>query len=157
MSDDDDWRDHAACKDKPGHIFFPEKGETATQAKAVCAGCPVVNECLSFALDEEIRHGVWGGRSEKERRRMRQGRTHVATCKRCGRMFNWVRNSTGNTRPVYCSLGCRRDAKNRRSAPVGRPPGFARDVPHSPCDETDVRDRSAYSAIYPEGDWGMSG
>ena len=50
--------------------FFPEKGGSTRQAKAVCLMCPVREVCLEYALDNEERHGIWGGVSERERRRM---------------------------------------------------------------------------------------
>ncbi len=55
----------AAC----GRVdFFPARGESVRDAKAVCAGCPVRSECLDFALRLKVAHGVWGGLSERERR-----------------------------------------------------------------------------------------
>lgn len=68
------WRDAAACRDADTAIFFRERGENATAAKAVCAGCPVREACLEYALVAFERFGVWGGLSEVERRRLRAKR-----------------------------------------------------------------------------------
>ena len=73
----DDWRDHAACRHEDPDLFYPigTSGPTllqTEQAKAVCRGCPVREECLRFALDTEEFIGVWGGTSEAERRALRR-------------------------------------------------------------------------------------
>jgi WhiB family redox-sensing transcriptional regulator len=68
-----DWRARAACR-RPGvdpELFFPVKGASARPAKRVCQRCPVRAECLEFALATRQEHGVWGGLSERERRRLR--------------------------------------------------------------------------------------
>lgn len=65
------WRDSALCASVGGNVFFPEKGEPTRPAKSVCRRCPVTAECLAYALDIDARHGVWGGLSERERRRLR--------------------------------------------------------------------------------------
>lgn len=71
---DDDWRTQAACRGLDPELFFPPRGNrTATEAKAVCRTCPVRTQCLDFAnsYPEPERHGVWGGVTERQRRRMR--------------------------------------------------------------------------------------
>lgn len=78
----DDWRDRAACRDTDPELFFPisEIGPGARQAaraKAVCAGCPVRQRCLDFALDNGLDHGVFGGTTERERRELIR-RSHTA-------------------------------------------------------------------------------
>ena len=74
---DDDWRQDALCAETDPEAFFPEKGGSTREAKRVCTGCPVRAECLEFALANDERFGIWGGLSERERRRVRlqrQGR-----------------------------------------------------------------------------------
>lgn len=71
------WTVDAACKDKPQELFYPTRGEEVGLAKEICAGCPVRQPCLDYALDNGERFGVWGGTSERERRRIRR-RRHVA-------------------------------------------------------------------------------
>ncbi len=55
-------------------LFFPAQGESLAQAKAICAGCPVRQPCLEFALEQREVFGVWGGLSERERRTLRRDR-----------------------------------------------------------------------------------
>jgi WhiB family redox-sensing transcriptional regulator len=67
-----DWSDLAACRDVDPELFFPitSKGPGAfeiARARSVCRGCTVRPECLDWALDREILHGVWGGLCEEER------------------------------------------------------------------------------------------
>jgi WhiB family redox-sensing transcriptional regulator len=63
------WDGTAACAQLDPNLFFPdeEDGEQAAQAKAVCAGCPVRQQCLDYALATRIPVGVWGGLSTTER------------------------------------------------------------------------------------------
>ena len=68
------WREHAACLGADTDLWYPERGERTAEAKAVCAACPVRAECLAFALDNGEKFGVWGGKSERQRRRMRSER-----------------------------------------------------------------------------------
>jgi WhiB family redox-sensing transcriptional regulator len=58
------------CAQTDPEVFFPEKGGSVREAKAVCAGCPVRTPCLEYALAHDERFGVWGGLSERERRRL---------------------------------------------------------------------------------------
>jgi WhiB family redox-sensing transcriptional regulator len=74
----DPWRTDAACNGMNPDLFFPELGEDARPAKEVCRGCPVRERCLEYAMANRETHGVWGGRSEKERRRLRRQRSQVA-------------------------------------------------------------------------------
>lgn len=73
-----DWQQDAACVYHREVDFFPARGESVRDAKAVCACCPVRVECLDFALRLKVAHGVWGGLSERERRSLRRER-HRAT------------------------------------------------------------------------------
>ena len=66
------WTARAACRGVGADVFFTEPGEATRPAKAVCAECPVREECLDYALRNGERHGVWGGTSERERRWMRR-------------------------------------------------------------------------------------
>ena len=69
------WWFAGLCAQTDPELFFPEKGGSTRAAKAVCAGCPVRAECLEYALAHDERFGVWGGTSERERRRL----THAGT------------------------------------------------------------------------------
>ncbi len=76
--DPDDWRLDAACRDLDTAVFFPETGDAAAVAKAICASCPVREACLEFALITRQDDGVWGGLDENERRRARRRRQEAA-------------------------------------------------------------------------------
>ena len=64
------WRQRAACRGIDPDIFYPASEEEADEAKAICAVCPVREACLEYALANRERDGVWGGATERERRRM---------------------------------------------------------------------------------------
>lgn len=68
------WRTHGACRQHPELDFFPGRDESTRQQKQVCAGCPVRDICLEVALASNDQHGIWGGMSERERRRLRKTR-----------------------------------------------------------------------------------
>lgn len=70
------WVEQAACKGAPTEIWFSERGENRVMrtAKQICAECPVAEPCLAYALDHGIKHGTWGGKSERERRLLRRER-----------------------------------------------------------------------------------
>ena len=65
---------HGACIGEDPDLFFPARGGDFQAAKAICADCPVRVTCLTYALQEDIRFGVWGGKSQRERRKMRRRR-----------------------------------------------------------------------------------
>lgn len=64
------WMSHARCRGVSPSLFFPPDGEGVLEAQPVCADCPVRDTCLQFALANDIGNGVWGGTSERERRRI---------------------------------------------------------------------------------------
>ena len=66
-----DWMLKAACHRLDPAMFVTERGESVVEAKAVCAQCPVIDDCLNYALAYNEHHGVWGGTCERERRRIR--------------------------------------------------------------------------------------
>lgn len=66
-----EWTVDALCAQTDPEAYFPEKGGSTREAKAICRDCPVTTECLTYALEHNERYGVWGGLSERERRRLR--------------------------------------------------------------------------------------
>lgn len=64
------WAEQAACAGLHPDLFHPTRGEQASPAKAICAECPVQGDCLTWALTTRQAHGIWGGLSERERRRL---------------------------------------------------------------------------------------
>ena len=67
---DAEWMSQGRCRDVPPALFVPSDGLGVQQAQRICADCPVAEACLEYALVNRIDHGVWGGRSERERRRI---------------------------------------------------------------------------------------
>lgn len=82
--DDASWRDDAACRDYPSAWWFVEEGKRGDDrkyldARPICRRCNVQAECLAYALEQDIRHGMWGGLSVRQRAELRrQGRRGVA-------------------------------------------------------------------------------
>jgi WhiB family transcriptional regulator, redox-sensing transcriptional regulator len=72
------WRQVAACRGVDPDIFYPVSEEDAYEAKDICRQCPVMETCLEYALATRERDGVWGGATERERRRMLRQRRKSA-------------------------------------------------------------------------------
>lgn len=66
------WMADAACREHPELNYFPERGEALEPAKAVCRSCLVAEECLSYALEHDELHGIWGGMAPGARRELRK-------------------------------------------------------------------------------------
>ena len=76
---DTEWMRRGNCREEPPSLFFPNDGAGVDVARQLCATCPVKEPCLEYALRNRIDHGVWGGTSERERRRiLRQRRLDAA-------------------------------------------------------------------------------
>ena len=68
------WQSDALCAQTDPEAFFPEKGGSTRDAKRICTSCDVRDQCLEYALQNDERFGIWGGLSERERRRLRRAR-----------------------------------------------------------------------------------
>ena len=101
------WRELAACRGTDLGVFFPERGESAGPARQVCAGCPVRQACLDYAITNRIASGVWGGLTERERRALRSG---------------WVRASRRERDLAILAA----DAAGYTAAAIGRSFGLSR-------------------------------
>ncbi|GAA1573758.1 Transcriptional regulator WhiB [Leucobacter aridicollis] len=66
------WQSDALCAQTDPESFFPEKGGSTREAKRICESCEVRSECLDYALENDERFGIWGGLSERERRKLRR-------------------------------------------------------------------------------------
>nr|WP_225752238.1 WhiB family transcriptional regulator [Pseudoclavibacter sp. Marseille-Q3772] len=66
------WQADALCAQTDPEAFFPEKGGSTRDAKMICQACEVRAQCLEYALERDERFGIWGGYSERERRKMRR-------------------------------------------------------------------------------------
>lgn len=73
------WMEHASCADFPREVFFPTDGGGVVRAQKICATCPVAKPCLEYALTHRVEHGVWGGCSERKRRRILSARKRKLT------------------------------------------------------------------------------
>lgn len=69
------WQSDSLCAQTDPEAFFPEKGGSTRDAKKICTTCEVKAQCLEYALQNDERFGIWGGLSERERRRLRRSRT----------------------------------------------------------------------------------
>ena len=78
QDDDVSWQHKALCSQTDPEAFFPEKGGSTRDAKRVCAQCEVREQCLKWAIDHDERFGIWGGMSERERRRYKKERRERA-------------------------------------------------------------------------------
>ena len=66
------WQTDALCSQTDPEAFFPEKGGSTRDAKRVCTSCDVRSQCLEYALGNDERFGIWGGLSERERRKLKR-------------------------------------------------------------------------------------
>ncbi len=73
-TDPREWMEKAECREKDPGIFYPHDAGGVVAAREICKICEVKTVCLEYALTERIDHGVWGGTSERERRRMLRAR-----------------------------------------------------------------------------------
>lgn len=102
------WRRGANCAGVDPELFYPQRGgskvlqaEQIRQAKAVCDGCAVRAQCLTEALERQEPWGIWGGLSERERRRLQTRLPRVARCSRCGGRY--VKRTAGQK---FCGDEC---------------------------------------------------
>lgn len=70
--DERHWQERSLCSQTDPEAFFPEKGGSTREAKKVCISCEVRSECLEYALAHDERFGIWGGLSERERRKLKK-------------------------------------------------------------------------------------
>lgn len=73
---DRQWQSQANCLGVDPDLFFPERGASTREAKGVCRACVVQEDCLQYALVNGEKFGIWGGLSERERRRLRRQRLY---------------------------------------------------------------------------------
>jgi WhiB family redox-sensing transcriptional regulator len=113
------WMSTAACRGKPAHWWFPELADsyrvtipakTYVNARSVCRKCPVQERCLRHAIETPELSGMWGGKTERERLKIRRGGLTVKAapkltsskrCVNCGQVFDTTRNVA-----KFCSAEC---------------------------------------------------
>jgi WhiB family redox-sensing transcriptional regulator len=105
----DTWQQRAACIGEPPELWFPPSGRGEkldySLAQRICDRCPVQPECLEHALIHGERHGMWGGRTEHQRHKIRRRRPTRRPCARCGRLVTMTA-----TAARYCD-DCRTPAR----------------------------------------------
>lgn len=69
---DPSWRESAKCKNEDVNLFMSNSKQEINDAKAICIGCPVLKQCLDYAITNDIPYGVWGGTSQSERKSMKR-------------------------------------------------------------------------------------
>lgn len=94
-----DWMDRGLCAQTDPESFFPEKGGSTREAKTICATCPVMAECLDYALDNDERFGIWGGLSERERRKVKAAMQAEAGIEQAGPGHNATKTRCVNGHP----------------------------------------------------------
>lgn len=105
------WQADGACRTHDTDLFFPERGQPLDASRRICAGCPVREQCLDYAVEHNIGFGVWGGLSERERRRIRSWKPR--RCVECG-----VRDAQVDTtgRPRKRCVECDEERQRRADA-----------------------------------------
>lgn len=108
---DDSFFSMGACLGLDPDLFFPARGEDTSEAKAVCRECAVQGECLEWSIAHGEKFGIWGGASERERRKLRRSGLIPITkkCRTCGQPF-----AASNYRVQCCSDACRKDMRYRQ-------------------------------------------
>ena len=122
---EDQWQERALCAQTDPEAFFPEKGGSTREAKRICLGCEVRDECLDYALANDERFGIWGGLSERERRRLKRadrlvqssspGKSGSMTSGSTPRYVLTCCTSTSCTRSVRSSGSLARCSSGRRN------------------------------------------
>ena len=86
----EDWHGRGLCTGEAPDIFFPARGDPGTQARKICAACPVRRDCLEYAMEAD-EFGVWGGLDQQERRNLKRKKRRRAAANRT------AANGTGRT------------------------------------------------------------
>lgn len=122
------WQAQAKCREADLGIFFPGPRQSTRPAKAICAECPVVDECREYALGVPALQGVWGGLSENERDRLRKRRgvSFVAVAQ-CGTRSGYDRHQRRGEKACPECMAANAAKKTRwRNGGLNVAPGFGR-------------------------------
>lgn len=110
---DETWQDEAICAQTDPEAFFPEKGGSTREAKKICLGCPVRQECLDYALAHDERFGIWGGLSERERRRLKRGEDVTPALGKRAQHGTYACYQSGCRRPECCDAKAAYERQHR--------------------------------------------
>lgn len=113
-----EWMADANCRGLDPNLFFPERGESNADVKAVCRACDVQAECLAYAVNNGETKGTWGGLSEKERRRVRRnaGVTSRRVAATCGTLSGYDRHKRAGETPCRACREASAAYQRRRRA-----------------------------------------
>lgn len=108
------WAMNALCAQCDPEEWFPNQGASTRAAKRVCLDCPVRAQCSQYALDNNEIHGVWGGLSERERRRVKRGEeVPVLALQPCGTVAAFQRHVRDDEKPCDPCREAKNDASRR--------------------------------------------
>jgi WhiB family redox-sensing transcriptional regulator len=123
------WMDEALCAQIDTELFFPEKGGSTKEAKRACSLCPVREQCLAQALADREAHGIWGGLSERERRKLVKAedipapsRERVLSTDRLRALHAAGMTDGQIAREVDCNTATVQRARSRMGLPVNTAP-----------------------------------
>jgi len=119
-----EWMAAGLCAEVDPDLFYPESGAPNRDAKRICAGCDVRAKCLAYALAHRERFGVWGGTTERERRRMRRAPVTPAPDRRTGVIRQLATTLTDPE--IAVRLGCSARTVLRIRGAAGIPPTYPR-------------------------------
>lgn len=111
---DTNWRDDALCRQVDPELWFPAKGDPGTEAKQICGLCPARAECLEFAIETVQRAGIWGGKGDRELRKIRFQRGLTESPKRVsvGRVYELADRGWA-VAAIAVEVGCHVDSVRR--------------------------------------------
>ena len=119
VTEDKSWQDFANCLGVDPDLFFPERGASTREAKEVCRGCVVREDCLEYALANGEKFGIWGGMSERERRRIRRQRALARAAAAQPDHRHRLTQRLSCPGPAAAQLAPSLPVRERRSRPAG--------------------------------------
>lgn len=108
------WMEHAACQEHDTELFFAERGGETRRAKAICQQCPVIDECLAYALELPNIVGIWGGTSGKQRRKLLRDKPRTKPPIRHGTQAGYSRERREGKTPCEACKQANREAARIR-------------------------------------------
>lgn len=112
----EEWQDRASCASVGDDFWFPEQGGVVREAKRICSGCPVRDECLGYALEHNEAFGIWGGFTERERRRLKRRSRVPGRSSLCGSLRGADWHYRRDELPcIQCREAVRADVRGRRA------------------------------------------
>lgn len=108
------WQEEALCRQiDVGDVFFPEVGGSPRLAQMICRDCPVKAQCLNYALERNEPFGIWGGLTQRERRKVKRGEKVAPTLRPCGTVAAFQRHVRDGETPCGPCRAAKNDASRR--------------------------------------------